>query len=100
MITLKEFCESEVNDMIDELNDFYGIQMNGTRKYLNMPFPTKEEIMDSFDDGLDSPYDEIEETSSDEEKQIISEARECVAAEYDRIKEIRDKFSLKYIKSI
>lgn len=52
--------------------------------------------LDQYDSSIDNPYDDISdiEDLSEEQEPIIVEERERAASEYDRIKRVRDKFTI------
>lgn len=96
MITTREFFETDANCIIEDLQTYWGIQKSGEVKYVNVPFPSKEEFLEQYESGLDSPYEElsdIDTISSIEEQQMIDEQKSRISETYDRIKEIRDKFN-------
>lgn len=95
MLTIKEFFEQEADDIIEELQEVYGIQRNESREYLNIPFPTKEEFVERYELGIDDPYEElsdIDEFSHEEQEKMIEEQKERICEEYNRICKIRESF--------
>lgn len=99
MITTKEFFESDADDIIMDLETYWTVQRDGTNKYINVPFPTKEDFLDRYETGLDDPYDElsdIDSISTEEEQQMIQEQKDRISKTYDIVKDIRDKFKKNY----
>ena len=97
-MTTKEFFESEANNIIEELESFYNIQRGNKEKYLNSPFPDKEEFLERFENGIDDIYEELETDyiSREEEEKMIEKQKERILETYNRISEIRNKFKEKY----
>ena len=98
IMTTKEFFESEANNIIEELESFYNIQRGNKEKYLNSPFPDKEEFLERFENGIDDIYEELETDyiSREEEEKMIEKQKERILETYNRISEIRNKFKEKY----
>lgn len=95
MITTREFFESDADNIIQDLKTYWTVQRDGTHKYINIPFPDKEEFLDRYESGLDDPYDELSDydnISSEEEQQMIQEQKNRISATYDRVKNIRNEF--------
>ena len=95
MITTREFFENDADNIILDLETFWSIQRDGTNKYINVPFPSKEDFLDRYETGLDDPYDElsdIDSISTEEEQQMIQEQKDRISKTYDIVKDIRDKF--------
>ena len=95
MITTREFFENDADNIIMDLETYWTIQRDGTNKYINVPFPTKEDFLDRYETGLDDPYDElsdIDSISTEEEQQMIQEQKDRISKTYDIVKDIRDKF--------
>lgn len=99
MITTKEFFESDADNIILDLETYWTVQRDGTNKYINVPFPTKEDFLERYEDGLDDPYDElsdIDSISTEEQQQMIQEQKDRISKTYDIVKDIRDKFEKNY----
>lgn len=95
MITTKEFFENDADNIILDLETFWSIQREGNKKYINVPFPSKEDFLERYEAGLDDPYDElsdIDSISTEEEQQMIQEQKDRISKTYDIVKDIRDKF--------
>lgn len=95
MITTREFFENDADNIIMDLETYWTVQRDGTNKYINVPFPTKEDFLDRYETGLDDPYDElsdIDSISTEEEQQMIQEQKDRISKTYDIVKDIRDKF--------
>lgn len=95
MITTREFFESDADNIILDLETYWTVQRDGDNKYINVPFPDKEEFLDRYENGLDDPYDELSDydnISSEEEQQMIQEQRNRISETYDRVKNIRNEF--------
>lgn len=95
MITTREFFTSDADNIIQDLETYWTVQRDGTYKYINIPFPDKEEFLDRYESGLDDPYDELSDydnISSEEEQQMIQEQKNRISATYDRVKNIRNEF--------
>ena len=95
MITTREFCTSDADNIIQDLETYWTVQRDGNNKYINVSFPDKEEFLDRYESGLDDPYDELSDydnISSEEEQQMIQEQKNRISATYDRVKNIRNEF--------
>lgn len=95
MITTREFFENDADNIILDLETFWNIQREGNKKYINVPFPSKEDFLERYEAGLDDPYDElsdIDSISTEEEQQMIQEQKDRISKTYDIVKDIRDKF--------
>ena len=95
MITTREFFENDADNIILDLETFWSIQREGNKKYINVPFPSKEDFLERYEAGLDDPYDElsdIDSISTEEEQQMIQEQKDRISKTYDIVKDIRDKF--------
>lgn len=95
MITTREFFENDADNIIMDLETYWTVQRDGTNKYINVPFPTKEDFLDRYETGLDDPYDElsdIDSISTEEQQQMIQEQKDRISKTYDIVKDIRDKF--------
>lgn len=95
MITTREFFENDADNIILDLETFWSIQREGNKKYINVPFPSKEDFWERYEAGLDDPYDElsdIDSISTEEEQQMIQEQKDRISKTYDIVKDIRDKF--------
>ena len=95
MITTREFFENDADNIILDLETFWSIQREGNKKYINVPFPSKEDFLEIYEAGLDDPYDElsdIDSISTEEEQQMIQEQKDRISKTYDIVKDIRDKF--------
>ena len=95
MITTREFFEYVADNIILDLETIWSIQREGNKKYINVPFPSKEDFLERYEAGLDDPYDElsdIDSISTEEEQQMIQEQKDRISKTYDIVKDIRDKF--------
>ena len=95
MITTREFFENDADNIILDLETFWSIQREGNKKYINVPFPSKEDFLFFYEAGIDDPYDElsdIDSISTEEEQQMIQEQKDRISKTYDIVKDIRDKF--------
>lgn len=95
MITTREFFTSDADNIIQDLETYWTVQRDRNNKYINVPFPNKEEFLDRYESGLDDPYDELSDydnISSEEEQQMIQEQKNRISATYDRVKNIRNEF--------
>lgn len=99
MITTREFFEIDADNIIMDLETIWTVQRDGSKKYINIPFPSKEYFLDGYETGLDDPFDDLSDYDdiSEEEKQLmIQEQKDRISKAYDIVKEIRDKFQEKY----
>lgn len=55
MITTREFFEHDAEDIINNIESIYSVQREESNKYLFEPFPSKDELLDKYEAGLDSP---------------------------------------------
>lgn len=84
-----------------DLETFWTVQRDGINKYINVPFPTKEDFFERYEAGLDDPYDELSDIdliSIEEQQQLIHEQKDRISKSYDIVKDIRDKFEERSIK--
>lgn len=98
MITTREFFENDADNIIMDLETFWTVQRDGRNKYINVPFPTKEDFFERYEAGLDAPYDELSDIDSlsiEEQQQLIQEQKDRISKSYDTVKDIRDKFEEK-----
>ena len=96
MITTREFFETDADNIILDLETIWTVQRdkNG-KKYINIPFPDKEEVLESYLNGLDDPFDELsdyDELSEQEEQQMIDEQVQRISNVYDRVLKSRTEF--------
>lgn len=92
----KEFYDIEKNNIIIDLENYWTIQRDSKTNeyYINIPFPTKEEIIDRFQAGIESPYEDLEDYESDIDKWNLYEI-ECIKEienVYNRIEQTRKEF--------
>ena len=95
MITTREFFTSDADNIIQDLETYWTVQRDGNNKYINVPFPDKEEFLDRYERGLDDPYDELadyDNISSDEEQQMIQEQKARISNVYNKIQKEREAF--------
>ena len=92
MITTREFFTSDADNIIQDLETYWTVQRDGNNKYINVPFPDKEEFLDRYESGLDDPYDELSDydnISSEEEQQMIQEQKARISNVYNKIQKER-----------
>ena len=95
MITTREFFTSDADNIIQDLETYWTVQRDGNNKYINVPFPDKEEFLDRYESGLDDPYDELSDydnISSEEEQQMIQEQKARISNVYNKIQKERKAF--------
>ena len=95
MITTREFFTSDADNIIQDLETYLTVQRDGNNKYINVPFPDKEEFLDRYESGLDDPYDELSDydnISSEEEQQMIQEQKARISNVYNKIQKEREAF--------
>ena len=95
MITTIEFFTSDADNIIQDLETYWTVQRDGNNKYINVPFPDKEEFLDRYESGLDDPYDELSDydnISSEEEQQMIQEQKARISNVYNKIQKEREAF--------
>ena len=95
MITIREFFTSDADNIIQDLETYWTVQRDGNNKYINVPFPDKEEFLDRYERGLDDPYDELSDydnISSEEEQQMIQEQKARISNVYNKIQKEREAF--------
>ena len=102
MITTREFFETDADNIILDLETYWTIQRdkNG-EKYINVPFPDKEEILERYINGLDDPFDELsdyDDLSDEEIKQLMDEQVQRISEVYDSVLKIRTEFEKIIIK--
>ena len=95
MITTREFFTSDADNIIQDLETYWTVQRDGNNKYINVPFPDKDEFLDRYESGLDDPYDELSDydnISSEEEQQMIQEQKARISNVYNKIQKEREAF--------
>ena len=78
LITLKAFIQCKEKNQI---------------KYLFEPFPSKDELLDKYEAGLDSPYEDlsdIDNLSDEEQSTIITEQKARISNVYNKIQKERN----------
>ena len=71
------------------------IQWKKANKYLFEPFPSKDELLDKYKAGLDSPYEDlsdIDNLSDEEQSTIITEQKARISNVYNKIQKEREAF--------
>ena len=89
MITTREFFEHDAEDIINNIESIYSVQREESNKYLFEPFPSKDELLDKYEAGLDSPYEDL---SDEEQSTIITEQKARVSNVYNKIQKEREAF--------
>ena len=95
MITTREFFENDADNIILDLETIWSIQRESNKKYINVPFPSKEDFLERYEAGLDDPYDELSDydnISSEEEQQMIQEQKARISNVYNKIQKEREAF--------
>ena len=95
MITTREFFTSDADNIIQDLETYWTVQRDGNNKYINVPFPDKEEFLDRYESGLDDPYDELSDydnISSEEEQQMIQAQKARISNVYNKIQKEKEAF--------
>ena len=80
LITLKAFIQCKEEE---------------SNKYLFEPFPSKDELLDKYEAGLDSPYEDlsdIDNLSDEEQSTIITEQKARISNVYNKIQKERESF--------
>ena len=84
MITTREFFEHDAEDIINNIESIYSV-----------PFPSKDELLDKYEAGLDSPYEDlsdIDNLSDEEQSTIITEQKARISNVYNKIQKEREAF--------
>ena len=71
------------------------MQREESNKYLFEPFPSKEELLDKYEAGLDSPYahlSDIDTLSDEEQSTIITDQKARISNVYNKIQKERESF--------
>ena len=96
MITTREFFEIDADNIILDLETIWTVQRDEQRnKYINVPFPDKEEFLSMYENGLDDPFDDLsdyDDISEVEEQQMIEEQINRISEVYDRVLKMRTEF--------
>ena len=93
MITTREFFEHDAEDIINNIESIYSVQREESNKYLFEPFPSKDELLDKYEAGLDSPYEDlsdIDNLSDEEQSTIITEQKARISNVYNKIQKERN----------
>ena len=95
IITTREFFEHDAEDIINNIESIYSVQREESNKYLFEPFPSKDELLDKYEAGLDSPYEDlsdIDNLSDEEQSTIIKEQKARISNVYNKIQKEREAF--------
>ena len=95
MITTREFFEHDAEDIINNLESIYSVQREESNKYLFEPFPSKEELLDKYEAGLDAPYEDlsdIDNLSDEEQSAMITEHKKRISNVYNKSQKERKAF--------
>ena len=95
MITTREFFEHDAEDIINNLESIYSVQREESNKYLFEPFPSKEELLDKYEAGLDATYEDlsdIDNLSDEEQSAMITEYKKRISNVYNKIQKERETF--------
>ncbi len=77
------------------LKAFIQCKEKKANKYLFEPFPSKDELLDKYEAGLDSPYEDlsdIDNLSDEEQSTIITEQKARISNVYNKIQKEREAF--------
>ena len=92
----KEFYDIEKDNIISDLENYWTIQRDSKTNeyYISTPMPTKEDIIDRFLAGIESPYEDLEdyESNIDQWKHYEEECIKEIEKVYDRIEQTREEF--------
>ena len=95
MIATREFFEHDAEDIINNLESIYSVQREESNKYLFEPFPSKKELLDKYEVGLASPYEDlsnIDNLSDEVRSTIITEQKARISNVYNKIQKEREAF--------
>ena len=95
MITTKEFFEMDADNIIFDLETYWTIQRDRKQRYINEPFPSKEDFIHRYETGLDDPFDELsdyDDLPEEEEQKMIQEQINRISDVYDRVLKTRTEF--------
>ena len=95
MITTREFFEHDAEDIISNIEIIYSVQREESNKYLFELFRSKDELLDKYEAGLDSPYEDlsdIDNLSDEEQSTIITEQKARISNVYNKIQKEREAF--------
>lgn len=95
MITTREFFEHDAEDIINNLESIYSVQREESNKYLFEPFRSKDELLDKYEVGLASPYEDlsnIDNLSDEVRSTIITEQKARISNVYNKIQKKREAF--------
>lgn len=98
MISVKEFIETDCNNIIDDLWERYNVQRDSSgSQYLISPFDSLEDILDQFENGLNDPWDDLENDGVwSEEAAFIEECKANITKAYQEVLERRKQFAAKH----
>ena len=90
MITTREFFEHDAEDIINNIESIYSVQREESNKYLFEPFPSKDELLDKYEAGLDEDLSDIDNLSDEEQSTIITEQKAHISNVYNKIQKERN----------
>ena len=99
MVSTKEFYEEDAYNLMRDLEIYRPQHEKNGRSYIISGFPSKEEVMESYEAGLDDPWDDIsdEDDITEEMKQkLVSKYKEEIGIAYDDVARVRKKFILEH----
>lgn len=95
MITIEEFYKNDADNIILDLETYWTVQRDGLDKYIRVPFPILEELLESYENGLKDPYDDLadeDDMTGEEKLRMIVEQKERITKAYYVVQDIRNKF--------
>ena len=95
MVTTKEFLKTDADNIINDLETFWTVQRDGANKYVRVPFPVLEEILEGYVNGLDDPWDDLsdwDDIPEDVKHQMIKEQKDRICKAYKVVQDIRIEF--------
>ena len=91
-MSIKEFYEQVNDNYLDDLN-FYRVQRESNgEKYIRVPIPTKENLVEHIESEIEDPWEDIEDYTDEENEKLLEQVKAEILAEYDRVLLIRREF--------
>lgn len=92
MITVKELVDNELNNTIKLIELYLPKRGLNGKKFVNEPFESQAEFLESFEYGLDDPWDDIEDPENEEYDDLVRDAKIKIIETYKFVSMKREEF--------
>lgn len=94
-MTTKEFLTVEADNIINDLIEYWSVQNGVDGRYVNSPFPDKNDFIYEFETSIDCPYEEIDDAEDVIDvvmQNMIAEEKTRISTAYDKVASARENF--------